>query len=191
MKFKMNARTISRQAIIAALYAVITMSGFGLSYGPVQFRYSELMTWLAFWDPKNIIGLSVGCFIANITSPDGIIDMVVGTTGTLLATLLMARSKTKLVASVWPAFFAFLYSGQALFLGEITSDIYLLVTGQIMLSQFIIVGVIGIPVAILLERNKTVMDLIVDRTMLPTKETWTGQTEPTRDYQEKPRWSEK
>ncbi len=190
MKFKMNARTISRQAIIAALYAVITLSGFGLSYGPVQFRYSELLTWLAFWDPKNIIGLSVGCFIANITSPYGIIDMVVGTTGTLLAALLMARTKTKVFASIWPAIFSFLYSGQALFLGEITWAIFPLVTGQIMLSQFVIVGIIGLPVASLVERNKTFMGLVVDKTMLPTKESWTGQLASEKASQGDPRWSE-
>lgn len=172
MNFKWNGKLLARQSIIGALYVVLTLLGWGVSYGPVQFRFAELMTWLAFFDPKNIIGLSLGCLVSNIWSPYGIIDMVVGTLGTLLAGLAMAKTSSKWIASICPALPAFLYSGQALFLGEITREIYLPVTLQIMLSQFIIVAVVGLPLMGILGKNQEFMELVQDRDMRPSKEDW-------------------
>lgn len=158
----LSARTLARQAIIAAVYVLFTLSGFGFSYGPVQFRYAEVMTWLAFYSPTNVIGLTLGCLIANLWSPFGVIDVVVGTLGTLLSTLLMAKVSSKWIASLFPALFSFLYSGEAWFLGEITADLFPLVTAQIMLSQFIITAVIGLPLWTFLWRNKLVREALAD-----------------------------
>ena len=158
----LSARTMARQGIIAAVYVIFTLSGFGFSYGPVQFRYAEVMTWLAFFDPKNVIGLTLGCLVANIWSPFGAIDMIVGTLGTLLSTLLMAKVSSKWIASLFPAAFSFLYSGEAWFLGEITGDLFPLVTAQIMLSQFIITAIIGLPLWTFLWRNKLVREALAD-----------------------------
>lgn len=170
MKFQINSRFIARQAAIATLYTVLTLSGFGLSYGPIQFRFSEVLTWLAFYDPKNIFGLTLGCFLSNMTSPYGIIDMVIGSLGTFLAVSLMAKSKSRPLASIWPAVFSFLYSGEALFLGEITPNLFPIVTLQIMVSQLIIVAVIGLPMISFLEKNTRFTEVIIDPTMPPTKE---------------------
>ncbi len=173
MKFSFTSRLLARQALIAAFYAVITLAGFGISYGPIQFRFSELLNWLVFFDPKNVIGLTIGCFLSNIPSPLGAIDMFVGTLGTLLATLCMAKSKNHWIASIWPAVFSFLYSGESLFLGQIPGNAFVAVTGQIMLSELIIVAVIGIPVAYLLSKSQAFRKAVADDTMLPTRESWT------------------
>lgn len=176
MSLKFNARLISRQAIIATIYLVLTLSGFGFAHGPIQFRFSEVLNWLAFLDPKNIIGLSIGCFLSNIPSPFGMLDMVVGTLGTLLATLCMAKSKTKWVACIWPSFFSFLYAAEALYTGEITKELFPIVTGQIMLSEFIITTIIGIPLVYLLSKETHFRNLIVDDRMLPTRMSWTSKS---------------
>lgn len=165
-------KVLSKQALIAALYTVLTVSGLGVSYGILQFRYSEILMWLCFLDPKNILGICVGCLVSNIFSPFGIIDMFVGTAGSLFAGLLMAKSKSKWLASIWPAFFSFLYAGEALFLGEINLQLFLPVTLQIMLSEFIIVAIIGIPVFTLFLKNKKFEQIVIDQEHLPTKETW-------------------
>lgn len=172
MKFRFNARLIARQALLAAFYAVITYTAGSYSYGPIQFRYSELLNWFAFYDPKNVIGLSVGCLISNFGSPFGAIDIVVGTLGTVIATILMARTRSRLLASIWPAAVSFLYSGEMLFLGEITSSLFLIVTAQIMLSELIIVAGAGLPIFAALERNDRFMRVMVDSTMEPHKETF-------------------
>lgn len=82
-----------RIAVIAALYALFTYltAAFGLAYGPVQFRLSECMMILAAFTPDAVWGLAAGCFLANLTSPCGVIDLAVGTAATLLATLILYR----------------------------------------------------------------------------------------------------
>lgn len=173
MHFSWNGKFLARQAALAALYSLLTLSGFGVSYGPVQFRYAELLNWLAFFDPKNILGLSLGCAIANFWSPFGFLDVAIGSLGTFLACWAMARTKSKLLASLWPAAFSFLYSAEALFLGEIPLALFLPVTLQIMVSELVIVAGIGLPLLALLERNSAFRSLIQDKSMEPTKESWT------------------
>ncbi|MDD7183948.1 QueT transporter family protein, partial [Peptostreptococcus porci] len=68
MKFSFDSSSIAKQAMVAALYAVLTWAIPSLSYGPIQFRVSEIMTLLAFYNPQYVIGLTVGCAIANLFS---------------------------------------------------------------------------------------------------------------------------
>ena len=77
-------------AVIAALYAALTYvaSSVGLAYGAVQFRFSEALTVLAALTPAAIPGLTIGCFLANLGSPYGIVDIVCGTLATLVAAFL-------------------------------------------------------------------------------------------------------
>ncbi|MEG0978524.1 MAG: QueT transporter family protein [Oscillospiraceae bacterium] len=80
---------IVQSGIIAALYAGLTyLSGLlMLSYGAVQFRFSEALTILPIFTPAAIPGLAIGCFLGNLGSPFGIVDIVCGTLATLLAAL--------------------------------------------------------------------------------------------------------
>ena len=57
-------------AIIAAAYAGFTYlsAAFGLAYGPIQLRVSEVLTILPVFTPAAIPGLTVGCFLANLGS---------------------------------------------------------------------------------------------------------------------------
>lgn len=77
-------------AVIAALYAALTYAAcvIGLAYGPVQFRFSEALTVLAALTPAGIPGLTIGCFLGNLGSPYGIVDIVCGTFATLVAAVL-------------------------------------------------------------------------------------------------------
>ena len=77
-------------AVIAALYATLTYlaSAFGLAYGNVQFRFSEALTVLAAFTPAAIPGLTIGCFLGNLGSPYGMVDIVCGTFATLIAAVL-------------------------------------------------------------------------------------------------------
>lgn len=61
--------------LIGALYAVLTYvsSMMGLAYGEVQFRISEALTILPVFTPAAIPGLVIGCIIANIGSPFGMV----------------------------------------------------------------------------------------------------------------------
>jgi len=80
---------VVQSGLIAALYAALTyLSGLlGLSYGPVQFRVSEALTILPVFTPAAIPGLVIGCFIGNLGSPYGLIDIIFGTIATLFAAI--------------------------------------------------------------------------------------------------------
>lgn len=80
---------VTQAAVIAALYVALTYisSAMGLAYNSVQFRLSEILTVLPVFTPAAIPGLTLGCFLANISSPFGIIDILCGTLATFLASV--------------------------------------------------------------------------------------------------------
>jgi len=81
---------MSRAALIAAMYIVFTMVPpfSAISYGAVQFRLGEALVLLPFLLDEAVIGVVVGCLVANLFSPFGLIDVIVGTSVTALAALL-------------------------------------------------------------------------------------------------------
>ena len=80
---------LALNGVIAAAYAALTLvaSAMNLAYGPVQFRFSEALTVLPFLFPGTWPGLFVGCLVANLLSPYGPIDIVIGSLATLLAAI--------------------------------------------------------------------------------------------------------
>lgn len=86
---------LTKAAVIAALYGVLTLFGaaLGLSYGGVQFRFSEALCILPLFTSSAIPGLAVGCFGANLLSTVSPFDAVFGTLATLLAAVLTRALK--------------------------------------------------------------------------------------------------
>lgn len=101
---KTNTRRLALAGMIGAAYAALTMLGsvFGLSYGPVQFRVAEALTLLPFLCPEAVGGLFVGCLVANMLSPYGLLDIVIGSLATLLAAWLTSRCRSRYLASLPP-----------------------------------------------------------------------------------------
>ncbi|MBR2489466.1 MAG: QueT transporter family protein [Clostridia bacterium] len=89
MARKSKIQFIITGALIAAAYAGLTYLSnvFGLAYGPIQLRVSEVLTILPVFTPAAIPGLTVGCFIANIGSFNAV-DLIFGTAATLIAAIL-------------------------------------------------------------------------------------------------------
>ena len=83
---KNHTRTIAKAALIAASYVALTWASeaLGLGFGAIQLRISEALTILPAFTPAAIPGLALGCALANAGSPLGPIDIIVGTTATLL-----------------------------------------------------------------------------------------------------------
>lgn len=80
-----NTGFLTLASVIAALYAVLTYVFFSVSFSGQQLRLSELLTILPVITPAAIPGLVLGCAIANITSPFGIMDIVLGSLATGIA----------------------------------------------------------------------------------------------------------
>lgn len=96
---RLSIRSLCLAAIIAALYAALTLGFQAISYGPVQFRVSEALTLLPAVLPEAVPGLAVGCLISNLFNPMGatVYDVVFGTLATLLSAILTRRIR----GSIW------------------------------------------------------------------------------------------
>lgn len=79
-----KTKSIVYGAVVAAIYAALTLLFAWISYGPVQFRISEVLTVLPIFMPSSIPGLTVGCILANLIGGYGIYDIVFGSLATLI-----------------------------------------------------------------------------------------------------------
>ena len=101
-----DTKTLARGAIIAALYAVLTLLLQPLSYGEVQIRFSEALTLLPILMPEAVPALAVGCLLANILGGCMAVDIVFGTLATLLAALCTRRLRERFwLAALMPVLF--------------------------------------------------------------------------------------
>lgn len=101
---RFTTKDLTLAAMVAALYAVMGYFGsiFGLTFGVVQFRFAEALTVLPFLFPATAPGLAVGCFITNLLSPYGPIDMVMGTLATAIAAWLTMKMPRWYLAALPP-----------------------------------------------------------------------------------------
>lgn len=146
-------------ALVAAIYIITTIAFGDLSYGPIQFRFSELLNFLAFIDPLYIIGLTLGCAISNFFS-FGLIDVIVGSLATLISTYLMYKTKNIFIASLWPVMNCIFVATELYLLGLAP---FWLSFGTIALGEFVVMTPIGVPIFKKLFKNKKLVEaLIID-----------------------------
>ncbi len=96
MQNPVTRRTV-RGAVIAALYAALTILLAPISYGAVQIRLSEAMTLLPILMPEAVAGVTLGCLLANLLGGSMLPDIVFGTLATFLAALATRRLRDRLI----------------------------------------------------------------------------------------------
>ena len=89
-----KVRFITHAAILAALYVALTyLQNFlipGSASWAIQFRASEALCVLAFFTPAAIPGLTIGCFLFNISFAGALpLDFLVGSLASCLAAAAM------------------------------------------------------------------------------------------------------
>lgn len=147
----MSVRFIAKAAIIAALYAVLTLAFAPISYGPIQIRVSEMLTVLPIFFPEAIPGLFVGCLLANIMGGLGLWDIIGGSLVTLLAAV-----GTYLLRRSWLAYLcpivanAFLVSA---YLAPIYNVPYWITVLYIGFGEAVAVGIFGVTLAYILKKQ--------------------------------------
>ena len=159
---------IAQNGIVAGLY-------YGLSllcilapvisqFGPIQCRISEIMVLLAFFKPRLSIGLTLGCFLTNVTGlamgQSFPMDMLLGTLATLIACLLEAWCAPYLcIACLYPVLTNGLIVGAEIywFFNNDNLSIFACM-GFVALGELIAVT-IGYIIFLFLMRNKGVMNL--------------------------------
>lgn len=151
---------IIKNALIASLYVVLTLVTYPVSYGNlgIEFRLSEIMILICFLDKRYVVGLTTGCFVANLFGTMGIIDAVIGSFATLLSCICIIKVKNIFIASFFPVIFNALIIGAELyFIYEIPFFIAAL---GVAIGELVIVSIIGCPVFIYLKSNKSFMDFL-------------------------------
>jgi uncharacterized membrane protein len=158
---KINVNKLVKIGVVAAIYSVLTIFIAPLSYGPIQFRFSEVLTLLAFIDPLYIPGLVLGCIISNFFSPLGIVDVIVGSFATYISVYLISKSKSLFVASLWPTVCNAIIIGLELYF--LVNVPLFLTTIQIGVGEFVVVSLIGYPLfKNILKNPKSVSILKID-----------------------------
>lgn len=94
-------RELTFAAVLAALYAALTLVLPVPQFGGVQIRFAEALTVLPFLFPAATPGLVVGCAVANLFSPF-FLDVIFGSLATLLACLWTQRVKHAWMAPLPP-----------------------------------------------------------------------------------------
>lgn len=87
---RVSVQRLVRCAVIAAVYVVLCLVLAPFSYGAIQVRIAEALCLLPVFGAEYIIGVTLGCFLANLFGST-IIDVVFGTIATLLACLVTYR----------------------------------------------------------------------------------------------------
>ena len=82
----LSVRRLVRCAVIAAVYVVVCLVLAPFSYGAVQVRVAEALCLLPVFGAEYIVGVKLGCFLANLLGST-VVDVVFGTLATLLACL--------------------------------------------------------------------------------------------------------
>lgn len=101
---KFTTRDLTLAAVVAALYTALSYFGniFGLTYGPIQCRFSEALCVLPFLFPATVPGLFVGCLLTNLMSTVGALDIVLGSLATLIAAVWTRWMPTRWLAPLPP-----------------------------------------------------------------------------------------
>lgn len=152
MKSTSSLHRLTQAGVIAALYAVLTLILPIASFGAVQLRFSEILTALPVVNRRAIVGLTLGCAIANAVGVAmganiaGVWDIAVGTVATLtaaIATYALRRVRVKgypVLSVLAPVVCNALFVGAELalvVLGEWSLGGFGLMAGQVALGELI------------------------------------------------------
>ena len=164
----LSVRRLTFAALIAASYAVITILTASFAYGPIQFRIAEALCILPFFMPFTTWGLFVGCILANLLSPVGIMDVIFGSLATLGCCLCTAaigrgwdgKSWGKCIAAclmpvVWNAvviglLLALFYAEE----GKAKLALFFIYGAEVGLGELAVMFVLGLPLMRALPKTK-------------------------------------
>lgn len=144
----------TRAAMIAAIYALMTVIFAPISYGMIQVRISEMLMVLPFFTGAAVPGLFVGCLIANIYGGYGIIDIVFGSMATLISAYLVTKIKHRWLVPLPPVVI------NALIVGAVLHSVlglpFYLTVAWVGVGQVIACYGLGLPLLMILEKRQDI-----------------------------------
>ena len=159
MKENKVIKEVCYNAIICALYVVLVFVFSFMSYEAVQVRIAEVLIFLVLINKKLTPGIVLGCFIANLIGPFGIIDAIVGSIATLACCLFLSIFKKS-----WTGLFILPICN--ILVGLEISYIYgytiipsLITIGWVMVGE-LITAIIGIFLIYSVKKNNTITNFL-------------------------------
>lgn len=150
-RWEVTTRYIARVGIIAALYVAVTFTFSAISYGQVQIRLAEALTLLPMVLPEAVLGLFIGCLLANLLGPWGAVDIIFGSLITLIAAFITFRFRYTPAAYLSPILLnAF---GVSLYLYAFFRIPYWVTVFYIAAGQSVAVLALGIPLLRLVKKH--------------------------------------
>lgn len=143
---------LTQSGMIAALYAVLTLILPIASFGPLQLRFSEVLTVLPVFTPTAVPGLTLGCAIANAigvatgANIAGVWDILIGSAATFLAAVCTRATRNcrlwsmPILSVLFPVLFNAVIIGGELCLvtvGEWSTEVFALNALQVALGQLV------------------------------------------------------
>lgn len=90
---RISVSELTKTALVAALYVAVTVLLSVISFGAVQLRLSEMFNYLALYNKRYVVAVTIGVILANFMSPTWILDVPIGGIATFLV-LILCRSIT-------------------------------------------------------------------------------------------------
>jgi uncharacterized membrane protein len=152
-----SAKSIAFNGLIAALYFVLTIVSSPIAYGQIQFRIAEILVLLCFWRPDLIVGVTLGCFLANINSSLGPWDMLFGTLATFLSAIGVALSPRLFIGAIFPiAINAFVVGAELFYLADLP---FWISAGYVAIGEGVVI-IVSYILWVLLVRHKNFMNVL-------------------------------
>ena len=159
---KYTVKLLTRNAVVAAVYFLLTLISFPISYGLIQVRIAELLVLLCFFNRDYAVGITIGCLLANAFGPGnmGVFDIIFGTLATFLSCIGVSFCKHLLISTFIPVVLnSFTIAAVLLFAGG-ESHTYFAMVGILALGEIIAVTILGYLIFISLKKNEKFMSLI-------------------------------
>lgn len=153
----LSLKDIVLEVTIAAIYVVLVLAFYFMSFEVIQFRIAEVLLVLVFFNKKHTIGLVFGTFLANWIGAFGIIDAFYGSIATLLTclSLILLKKYSKIALVLVPGLInGLIISFEISYLYHIF-DQYWYNFIFIFLGEFVVLLVLGLPFKMTLEKTKT------------------------------------
>lgn len=153
----MKVKDLLRLSAVSSLYILFTIVIYPISYGPIQFRISEVLVLLVFFRKDYGYSIIIGCLVSNLFSPLGYLDLIFGVTQTAITVFLISKSKNLFLSSIYPvitmpiiALELYLLDVFPFWFGSLTT----------IAGEFLITVLIGYPIFRILRKNTNFLELI-------------------------------
>jgi len=155
-----SVNALTRAALVAAVYVLLTLIFQPISFGAVQFRIAEALMLLPMLAPNAVSGLFVGCLLANLLGGGVWFDVVLGSMASLLSALSVRRLRRfPLLAAAMPVLFNGLIVGPVVYFGYIHApgtavewSVLLSSAATIALGELVVCYLLGLPLISVLRR---------------------------------------